>query len=130
MEPIINDYMTPLLHRLEPRATLTEAKALMAEHGIRHLPVIDRGEVVGIITMSDLYVLEALLDVETDDLTASDVMSEDVYTVQISARLGDVARGMAERHVGSAIVLEGSDPVGIFTATDGLKALAQILDRR
>lgn len=130
MSPRVSDFMTPLVHRIEPRALLAEAKALMEEHGIRHLPVIDGEALVGILTMSDLYVLESMLSFDADRSTVGEAMSRDVFTVARDTPLGAVARGMAERQIGSAVVIEAEKPVGIFTATDGLRALAQILDTR
>lgn len=130
MSPRVSDFMTPVVHRVQPGALLAEAKALMEEHGIRHVPVLDGETLVGMLTMSDLYVLETMLSFDADRSTVGEAMSRDVFTVARDAPLGEVARGMAERHIGSAVVTEAGKPVGIFTATDGLRALAQILDTR
>ena len=50
----IGDRMTRELATLDPKADIAEAAALMAERGIRHLPVVDRGKLVGIISIRDL----------------------------------------------------------------------------
>ncbi|HVM10851.1 MAG TPA: CBS domain-containing protein [Actinomycetota bacterium] len=50
----VGDRMTKELATVEPRTDLTEASRLMADRRIRHLPVVDRGTLVGIISIRDL----------------------------------------------------------------------------
>lgn len=50
----IGDRMTRDLATVEPRTDVADAARIMAERGIRHLPVVDRGELVGIISIRDL----------------------------------------------------------------------------
>jgi len=54
-------------------------------------------------------------------------MVPDVYTISEDAPLASVAADMARLKVGSAVVLKGNDVVGVFTAVDGLRALAELL---
>lgn len=50
----VRDIMTTELVTVAPKNTVEECMRLMAEHRIRHLPVLDGAEVVGIISMGDL----------------------------------------------------------------------------
>jgi CBS domain-containing protein len=50
----IGDRMTRELATVEPKTDIADAAALMGERRIRHLPVVDRGELVGIISIRDL----------------------------------------------------------------------------
>ena len=50
----VGEHMTTDLATAEPRADIADAARMMAQRGIRHLPVLDRGELVGIISMRDL----------------------------------------------------------------------------
>jgi acetoin utilization protein AcuB len=92
---------------------------------IRHLPVVEEGRVVGVVSNRDLGLAEALLLDESRDVAIADVMSADVYVVDPRANLGQVARSMAESKLGSAIVVERGNVVGIFTTVDALNALSQ-----
>lgn len=130
MAQTISEYMSPMIHFIGPKQSLTEAKALMEEYGIRHLPVIDAGEVTGMLTMSDLFVIDSLLSVDNDKTRVDEAMSKDVYTADAATPLAEVAKVMADRHIGSAVILRDGKPAGIFTATDGMRALAQILDSK
>lgn len=130
MAPRIERYMTPAKHWVTPADTLTTAKSLMEGHAIRHLPVVDAGAVVGIVTMSDLYVMEATFSVDPDKTAVEDAMSRDVYTVPPAEPLERVVATMAERYIGSALVVDGGKLIGLFTTTDACRVLAELLAER
>jgi signal-transduction protein with cAMP-binding, CBS, and nucleotidyltransferase domain len=48
------DYMTPAPEVLQPDNELADAAHLMLELGVRHLPVVRRGQVVGVLSMRDV----------------------------------------------------------------------------
>lgn len=50
----LSDRMTTNLATVEPRTDIAEAAKLMAERGIRHLPVMEKGNLAGIISIRDL----------------------------------------------------------------------------
>ena len=52
--PPISRYMTRQLWTIERGATLTDAHQLMRAHAIRHLPVMDNGQLVGLISIGDV----------------------------------------------------------------------------
>jgi len=124
---VLVDYMTPLVHVLEPDAKLAEAKALMEQHGVRHLPVIEGERVLGMVTMSDVFVLEHTLGTDDEATMVKEVMTKDLYQAEGNTPLGEVARAMVERRIGSAIVLHDGKPAGVFTTTDALRALGDAL---
>ena len=60
--------------------------------------------------------------------TVRDIMSRDLVTVEPGATVAEAATLMGGRGVGSALVLEGAGPAGIFTERDVLRALASDFD--
>jgi CBS domain-containing protein len=54
-EPVIGHASRPLISG-EPEMNLEEAAALMVQHRIRRLPVVDGDELVGIVTLDDIAV--------------------------------------------------------------------------
>jgi CBS domain-containing protein len=50
----IGDRMTKDLATVEPKDDVSEAARLMGARGVRHLPVVERGELVGILSIRDL----------------------------------------------------------------------------
>ena len=127
--PTISEYMTCSPQTIVPEQPLAEAHALMWTHKIRHLPVLHRGKLVGMVSMDDLHLLETLPDVEPLLVKVEEAMTHKPYVVSPNAPLAEVAREMAERRVGSVVVQEGGEVVGVFTAGDGLRALADFAER-
>jgi acetoin utilization protein AcuB len=124
---LVRDYMTSAPYSIGPDQMLTDAHALMRGHRIRHLPVLRRGKVVGIVTQRDLMLMETLPDVNPAEVPVEDAMSREVYVVSPQTPLAEVAREMAERRLGSAVVRDEGLVVGLFTVTDACRALAQLL---
>jgi acetoin utilization protein AcuB len=123
---IVREYMTAGAHSIGPQQTLAVAHRLMREHQIRHLPVLDAGKLVGVVSDRDLHLVETLEDVDPDSVPVEDAMTEQPYAVEPDAALETVARTMAEHKYGCAVVVSGGKLLGVFTTTDALRALADL----
>jgi acetoin utilization protein AcuB len=121
----IAKYMSAGPHTIGREQSLSAAKQLMHKSHVRHLPVLHGGKLVGVISERELDVIGALPG--SKQLTVEDAMVPDVYVTSEDAELATVVSDMARLKVGSAIVVKGADVVGVFTAVDGLKALAELL---
>ena len=106
--------MSPIRHSLAPSASLAEARALVA------------AEVVGIVTLSDLFVLDAVVGIDPETARIADVMSRELLLVSPDTPVPEVARAMHTRRVGSALVVDGGALVGVFTASDAVRVLASL----
>jgi acetoin utilization protein AcuB len=126
----VQEYMTVSPVVIASDRPLSEAHRLMRERGFRHLPVVDGGRLVGLVSQRDLYLMETLAGVDPATETVREAMSDEPYTVAPDARLEDVAARMAERKLGSALVVDRGSVIGVFTTVDALRALAQIASRR
>ena len=124
----VEQFMTRTPHTIGQDGSLAAAHRLMREHGIRHLPVVEAGKLVGIVSQRDLHLIETLSFVDPEKVPVSDAMTEDVEVVEPTALLREVAAGMAEKKIGSVVVMKGAWVVGIFTTVDALRALAVLLD--
>jgi acetoin utilization protein AcuB len=120
----VQDVMTPQPLTIGRGESLATAREMMQVHRCRHLPVLEHGELVGVMTERDLYLLETVagLDLAGDDV--SDAMTTDAYAVPPDAPLSEVARQMATERYGCAVVIERGRVIGIFTTTDALRVLA------
>jgi acetoin utilization protein AcuB len=123
---IIDQFMTPAPRSIGKDQTLAAAHETMRTHGMRHLPVLDGGRLVGIVSQRDLYFVETLRGVEPESVAVEEAMSTEVYQVHAGALLRDVARTMMEHKYGAAIIVDGLKPIGIFTTTDALAALVAL----
>ncbi len=50
----VSEIMTAIVHTCSPRDRVESLRATMTEHRIRHLPVVDRGRMVGIVSIGDV----------------------------------------------------------------------------
>ena len=100
----------------------------MARESIRHLPVLDGDKLVGVVSERDLRFAAQLPGIEGDALPVEQVMVRKPYTVHVETPLNEAARVMAQRKLGSAVVLDGKKVIGILTTTDALAALVDLLE--
>jgi acetoin utilization protein AcuB len=121
---------------VSPHDSFRYAMNLIRQRGIRHLPVVDTGRLVGIVTDRDIrqaspssatslemHELHYLLE----KLKVRDVMTTSVITVTPETPIDEAARLMLQHRIGSLPVLHGKDLVGIITETDMLQALVEVL---
>ena len=120
--------MSPTPHTIGSEQTLATAHALMRQHGVRHLPVLHGGKLLGIVSQRDLFFVESLKDVDPERVTVEEAMTQEPYVVDAETPLPEVVRTMAQSRYGAALVTEKSKVVGIFTAVDALHLLATLLD--
>ncbi|NLG75348.1 MAG: CBS domain-containing protein [Xanthomonadaceae bacterium] len=124
----VDEFTTPEPVTATEDMSIEDLQLLMQEHGIRHLPVVRDENVVGVISDRDVRLVAGLSYAEKHQVRAGDIMTPDPLIVSATARLDDVALAMSERKVGSAIVTEADGKLlGIFTATDALNALIEIV---
>jgi len=127
--PPISRYMTRQPWTVERSATLTAAHQLMRAHVIRHLPVLDSGKLVGIVSERDLHLMETLQDVDPDEVKVEEAMTEHVYAAAPGDEVADVVEHMAAQKVGSVVIMDHDRVEGIFTSIDALQVLASVLRR-
>jgi CBS domain-containing protein len=127
-DPTIASFMTRSPVVVERSTTMARALRTMDEHGFRHLPVVDGGRLVGCISERELKIVENMRGVDSALCIVGDFILGPPYAVTPDAPLGEVARAMAEKKYGSAVVVDGDAVVGMFTTSDALRALATVLD--
>lgn len=124
MTATLERYMTRHPHAVRVDETVAAAGALMNRYGVRHLPVLDGAALVGVLSERDVRLATSA---NIGRLKVSAVCVDDPYAVDVDTGLFIVAQAMAEKHIGSAIVLDHGKVVGIFTTTDACRALAETL---
>jgi acetoin utilization protein AcuB len=128
--PHIDRYMTTGLHTIGHDQKLAQAHKLMRTHHIRHLPVLQAGKLVGVLSDRDLNLIETLRDVDPERVLVEEAMTPAVYTVSPKAALDEVVREMAHHKYGCAVVLDNDKVVGVFTTVDALRAFSDLLETR
>jgi acetoin utilization protein AcuB len=125
--PTVSRFMTKSVHTIGRDQPLSIAHQLMNKHSIRHLPVLEHGKLVGLVSQRDLYFVEALATGGPDHISVEEAMSQDVFEVAPSTPLSEVLRSMVRTKHGSVVVTQRGAVAGVFTAIDGLEALLEYL---
>ncbi len=128
--PTIQKYMTTNPHSIGKDQTLAAAEKMMHQYGIRHLPVLDGGKLLGIISDRDIKFLETFKDVDPTKVTLDSMYIEKVFCAEPDARLDEVCDVMAENKYGSTVIMSNDKLVGIFTWVDALRAMSELLNTR
>lgn len=125
------DAMTPGPFTVGPDDNLLEAATLMSLHGVRHLPVIDGGRVIGMISERDLrtYIGDPSLFVITkgnSPVRVRDAITHAPVTVTPDQPLLEVARMFDAHHIGALPVVDRQGGlVGIVSYVDVLRVFAK-----
>ncbi|OIO90540.1 MAG: hypothetical protein AUK03_12775 [Anaerolineae bacterium CG2_30_64_16] len=135
----VREIMTSPAIVVSPETTLPVANTLMKENRIRHLPVVDNGRLVGIVSRGDLREASTTAAVNTDSyefnfmlskLTVGKLMTRKVLTVTQDAPIVHAAELMTEHKIACLPVVEtDGSVVGIVTGSDLLKMLVRELRR-
>lgn len=132
----IKHWMTQNPITVKPETPVVEAGRLMREHGIRRLPVVDKEQVVGILTHRNI--LEASpspattlsvheLNYLVSNLTVKDVMQKKPICVSTEDSVMDVVMMGHEKGIGAfPVVNESGRLVGIVTESEIYEAFVQI----
>lgn len=129
---LVRDSMTRGVVTVAPGATAAEALALCRERRIRHLPVVQEGRLVGIISDRDLRsATPALGDPDRaaalGKVLVGDVMARDIVTAHPDDPIEHAAMAMYERKIGCLPVVDEDALAGILTASDVMKAFVQLV---
>jgi CBS domain-containing protein len=133
----VRDIMNSPAIVVAPDATVSAASTLMKEHSIRHLPIVENGRLVGIVSRGDLREasLSASASADTYEinfllnrLTVGKLMTRKVLTVTPDAPVVYAAELMTEHKIaGLPVVDPDCSVVGIITESDLLKMLVRKL---
>lgn len=127
MTPTIREHMTHTPFTIERTQSLAEASELMAIKAIYHLPVVERGKLVGLLTERDIYWCEAHKSADPEVMSVGEAMEPEPFVVAPNDSLEAVVRQMGERRLGSALVVDDGKLEGVFTMIDALRILAVLL---
>ena len=127
-EPLVRDYMTMQPTTIESKKSVQAARDLMTRFGIRHLPVTTNGAVSGLLSDREVSLAVEIESIDPSQLLVVDVCNEKPYSVDPETPIREVARVMAEKHYGSAVIMRDGDLVGIFTTVDACRALHNVLN--
>ena len=131
----IDAIMSTNLVTVPPSATLAEARTLMQDNSIHHLPVTDDDSIVGLVTITnvlaatDSFLRDDLHRIHANEIIVCDVMVKDVATVDVNASLRQAALFLEKHQIGCLPVMGDGDLVGIITETDFVAVAINLLEQ-
>lgn len=132
----VTDYMTSKVITIGPNAGVREAFFVMKAHHIRHLPVVEDGKLLGIISDRELRRpewVDETVDIShiyylDDAMAVRNVMIENVHVVHTYDSLRKAVRLLLDNRIGAAPVLDKTGAlVGMLSAVDLLRALYELV---
>lgn len=124
----VREWMSSDPITITPKTTLPEAHRLMMEHSIRRLPVIDDGQLVGIVTLGDVRGAEPSgatslsiweINYLVSRLRVDEIMTPRPFTISEDATLGEAAQMMLKYKIsGLPVVNASGELTGIITESD------------
>lgn len=113
---------------IEPEASASEAETLMKTYRVSGLPVVERGQLVGVISQTDLMVAHSseIIGAHWDRMRVRHLMTAPAVTVHSSATVAMAARQLILRHIHRLVVIDDDGrPVGVVTPLDLLRSLVE-----
>ena len=135
----VKDWMTSNVITASGNCTLPEAYWLMIENEIRRLPVVDKGTLVGMVTLEDLRHTNPIGIARFDVIHISgmlsklpirQLMTKDPKTISLSASLIDAARLMLKHKISALPVIDGDELVGIITESTIFRAFTEVEENK
>jgi len=131
----VRDIMGKNVVRISVSERLSTVEDIMTLGHVRHMPVVQGGKLVGVVSERDL--LRASLSVLSEHLGAerraflhvveiARVMSAPPIVIGPDATIDEAALVMAEKKIGCLPVVDGDHLLGMVTETDVLRAVAGI----
>jgi acetoin utilization protein AcuB len=116
---VVRDYMSAKVVTVGCQCPIADARALLRQHRIRQIPVVDKGRLVGIVTDRDIR--SAAVPAQT----VGEVMAAKPTVIGPGTPIDEAARVLRKLKVGALPVVDGNRLVGIITTADVLDAFVQ-----
>jgi acetoin utilization protein AcuB len=133
---VVEKWMTKEVITVPPHEKIIDAFELMQGRGIRHLPVVDDGELKGLVTDRDirLALIPSPLATPEDRVyhlgaleRVDEIMTTELITVAPNTTIEEAAKLMAKHKIGAVPVVSQGKLVGILTETDILGVFIEML---
>ena len=133
----VKELMRSQLYTLKPTNTVHQARDLMLDKQIRHIPIVDNsGKFIGLLTKRDILAasISSLADIDNierdeleDGIPIAEIMITDVVVAQEDASLLDAAQHLLDQKHGCLPIFRGDKLVGILTESDFVRLAVHLM---
>lgn len=129
--PTLKAAMTPFPYSVQLETTLTAVRKLIQDHNIHHIPVMNSGGIVGVITGGDVEAREKMVNGDNEQsLEVLHVHMSKPYIVDINEPFENVLLTMADKHIGATVITKHGKLVGVFTYIDACRYFGEYLQAK
>lgn len=114
---------------IQSNQSIHDAQNLMATHRIRHLPVVEKGKLFGILSDRDVKLACGIYGYEAANKKVSEICSVGPYAVTPDNSVREVAAKMGQNRYGCVLIVEDAKVIGIFTTVDACRLLSELIDQ-
>ena len=108
---------------IAPNSMVFDAIQLMADKNVGALPVVDNGQLVGMISERDYTRKVALKGRSSKDTPVREIMSHEVVTVNVADTISECMRLMTDSRVRHLPVMEGKKMMGLVSIGDLVRGI-------
>jgi acetoin utilization protein AcuB len=128
----VRDAMTREVITLGPDASAAQALGVCRVNNIRHLPIVERGRLVGLVSDRDLRDVSPPRGTADEENTLGwvrvrDIMTQELITIHPLDTIEHAARELADRRIGCLPVVADGELVGIITSSDMMHTLIELV---
>jgi acetoin utilization protein AcuB len=136
---LVRERMSSPVVTLSPDMTVSSAMGLMKENKIRRAPVVEEGEIVGIVSNKDLIEVTPVLQnylksweqkYLESEITVSQVMKTRVITIDEDTPIEEAAKIMSDNKIGGLPVTRNDKLIGMITETDIFRLFVELMGAR
>jgi CBS domain-containing protein len=114
----VREIMTEEVAKAAPDTTLEEIAAIMRNEDTGAVPVLDDGELMGLITDRDIVIRCIADGKDASEITAYEIISDDLETIGADADVEEALRLMSQKQIRRLPVVEDGTLVGIISLGD------------
>lgn len=135
----VKELMCERVYTLRPTDTVHDARSLMIDKRVRHVPIVDvSGKFVGLITKHDILALSVsdLADIDSSEraeiessIPLAEVMITDVVVAEEDTNLLEAARFLLEQKHGCLPIFHQGELTGMLTDTDFVRLAVYLMEK-
>ncbi|QPJ61528.1 MAG: CBS domain-containing protein [Candidatus Nitronauta litoralis] len=136
----VKELMSPKVYTIGPEDTLDRVVVMFHFNAIRHLPVVEKGKVIGMVSDRDVKKIlgpkkatkrnEAGKEIiEVPNRLVRNIMNRKLTTIGPEDKASDAAGIMAKHKIGCLPVVKRDRLQGIITSTDILRAFVKLAEK-
>jgi len=114
----VKDIMTETPETVSPGTFIGDVAMMMRDHDIGIVPVVNNGELMGVITDRDITIRVTASGLNPFEVTVQDFLSPNTVTISPKDDISKARKLMAENQIRRLLVTEGNKLVGILSIGD------------